>query len=408
MKKKLSTYTRSTKLSLKFANKQKQKELNDLIDEYQALTQKFVDCFWCMDITKLPKFCDSKTYKIFDSFLGSYLRQSAGKQALGIVGGTFEKQKKRLFVYEKLLKENKFKQAKKLKKTIDEINMSCPKVKNIEIELGGNPTVTRFENSSNTFDSWLYLSLSKTNLNKSFIPLKKTKHYNKMIQKGDKQATGCRLSKNFVTLIFEFDKKIKTDGSILGVDIGSLNVVSCSDGQQTPSGLDVIQKKIARKRKGSKSYQRALIERENFVNWSINKLNLNNVSLVKRENIKNMKSGKTMSKFLTAWTYTDIFDKIDRYCEEQNVSVVKISPTYTSQRCSVCGWTRKSNRKGKVFKCTSCNHTEDADLNASKNISFNLPEMGKKERLSKINIKGFYWFEKGQELIVPDVKKVDN
>jgi transposase len=99
---------------------------------------------------------------------------------------------------------------------------------------------------------------------------------------------------------------------------------------------------------------------------------------------------------------------LDRYCEEQNVSVLKISPTYTSQRCSVCGWTRKSNRKGKTFKCTSCGHTTDADLNASKNIALNLPELGKKERLSKINIKGFYWFEKDQELIVPDVNKIKN
>jgi hypothetical protein len=107
-----NTYTRSTKLSLKFSNKQKKEELSEILDEYTSLVQKFVNYFWSQDLTKLPKFCDSKTYKLFDSILGSYLRQSAGKQALGIVKGTFKKQSKRIFVYNNLLKEGKFKKLK--------------------------------------------------------------------------------------------------------------------------------------------------------------------------------------------------------------------------------------------------------------------------------------------------------
>lgn len=403
-----NTYTRSTKLSLKFSNKQKKEELSEILDEYTSLVQQFVNYFWSQDLTKLPKFCDSKTYKLFDSILGSYLRQSAGKQALGIVKGTFKKQSKRIFVYNNLLKEGKFKKAKKLKATIDQTNMSCPIVDNVEIELGGNPVVFRFEDSVNCFDSWLYVSLSQTLLNKSYLPVKKTKHFNKMIRKGGKQTTGCRISKDYVTLTFEFEKTENVKKSTLGIDIGVVNVISCSDGQQSSTGLSDIQKKISRKKKDSKAYQRALTERTNFINRSVNSLNLSNVSYIRRENIKNLKKGHRSSNFLTAWTYPEIFDKLDRYCEEQNVSVIKISPTYTSQRCSECGWTRKSNRKGKTFKCTSCGHVTDADLNASKNIALNLPELGKKERLSKINIKGFYWFEKGQELIVSDVNKIKN
>ena len=201
-----NTYTRSTKLSLKFSNKQKKEELSEILDEYTSLLQKFVNYFWSQDLTKLPKFCDSKTYKLFDSILGSYLRQAAGKQALGIVKGTFKKQSKRIFVYNNLLKEGKFKKAKKLKAIIDQTNVSCPIVDNVEIELGGNPVVFRFEDSANCFDSWLYVSLSQTLLNKSYLPVKKTKHFNKMIRKGGKQATGCRISKNYVTLTFEFEK----------------------------------------------------------------------------------------------------------------------------------------------------------------------------------------------------------
>jgi len=67
--------------------------------------------------------------------------------------------------------------------------------------------------------------------------------------------------------------------------------------------------------------------------------------------------------------------------------------------------TRKGNRKLKQFKCDICGFAADADLNASINLSLDLSFITKKERLSQINREGFYWFEIGQEPIVPDVQK---
>lgn len=46
----------------------------------------------------------------------------------------------------------------------------------------------------------------------------------------------------------------------------------------------------------------------------------------------------------------------------------KVNPAYTSQRCSVCGHVHRDNRHGKSFVCLACGHTEDADVNAAKNI----------------------------------------
>ena len=71
--------------------------------------------------------------------------------------------------------------------------------------------------------------------------------------------------------------------------------------------------------------------------------------------------------------------------------VNELSPTYTSQRCSVCGWVRKDNRNGKLFKCTSCGYTQDADVNAATNLSLSLPTLSKEVRLKKFNRSGFYW-----------------
>ncbi len=72
---------------------------------------------------------------------------------------------------------------------------------------------------------------------------------------------------------------------------------------------------------------------------------------------------------MSHWTYTDIFEKLKSYCEEQGVLVTRVNPAYTSQKCSACGSIARENRSGKLFKCTECNFTQDADLNASKNIS---------------------------------------
>lgn len=108
---------------------------------------------------------------------------------------------------------------------------------------------------------------------------------------------------------------------------------------------------------------------------------------------------------LSYWTYTDIFSKLESKCLEQGVLVTKISPTYTSKRCSNCGWTRSSNRKGKEFKCKQCGFILDADLNASRNIASNLKPIGYKKR-HLYNIKtGFWWNEDGEESVVPLVKK---
>jgi transposase len=96
---------------------------------------------------------------------------------------------------------------------------------------------------------------------------------------------------------------------------------------------------------------------------------------------------------------------LESKCEEQGVLVTKISPTYTSKRCSKCGWTRRSNRNGKEFKCKSCDFTIDADLNASINIAANLKPIGyKKRHLHNIRT-GFFWIEDGEENIVPLVTK---
>ncbi len=54
---------------------------------------------------------------------------------------------------------------------------------------------------------------------------------------------------------------------------------------------------------------------------------------------------------------------------ERGGTLVKVPAAYTSQECSVCGHTAAANRPSRgTFRCERCGHTEDADVNAAKNI----------------------------------------
>lgn len=66
-------------------------------------------------------------------------------------------------------------------------------------------------------------------------------------------------------------------------------------------------------------------------------------------------------------------NKIEYKAKEFGIDIIYINPKYTSKRCSKCGCIHINNRNGKVdqakFECKVCNYKDNADINASKNIS---------------------------------------
>ena len=59
---------------------------------------------------------------------------------------------------------------------------------------------------------------------------------------------------------------------------------------------------------------------------------------------------------------------LERLCKKENFNFAKVNPAYTSQTCSVCGNIDKKNRNHRMFLCINCHHSDDADINAAKNI----------------------------------------
>ena len=398
----------SSKTTLKFANKSKLDNLHLFIDEYKRVVIFFVDTIWAMD--KIPALLPKEMTSKVNSWLSARAIQCAGKQASGIVRGTQTKQKRRLFVINRLKKEKKVKQARKLQKIYNEIKQSKPDINNIQCELDERFVNIDLDNKT-SFDGWIRLG-SLGNKLKVNLPIKKHKHFNKMLNSG-KLKKGMRLSKNDITFMFDVEEpKPKQTGKILGIDIGQKTTLSCSDGQQLDQDIHghtytSICQELARKKKDSKKFNRKVTHRSNYLRMIVNKLNLDGVKVVNRENIKNLRKFTNTSRLMKHWNYAELFDVLDSKLEKQGVLVNKINPTYTSQRCSGCGWTRRDNRKGKKFKCGKCSCKMDADLNASLNLSFNLVPIGKQERLQHRNRNGFYWDVVGKECIVPSVQKTN-
>ena len=182
-----------------------------------------------------------------------------------------------------------------------------------------------------------------------------------------------------LSLILTFEKetpKKKQIGKQIGIDIGIKKLMVDSDANQYGKEIEDKMDKIQRKQQGSKAFDRALRERDYYVNKIVKELPFNDLKLIVMENIKNIKQNTKKEKRLRKefrskfqrWTYAKLISRIEQISEADGVHCLKIDPAYTSQTCSKCGFVHKSNRNGELFLCKNCGCTLDADFNASKNI----------------------------------------
>lgn len=189
-----------------------------------------------------------------------------------------------------------------------------------------------------------------------------------------------------VHFVIEKDTPVPTGDKILGLDRGIINIVTCSDNRfynskhlKNVKGKYQFLKSTLQSigTRSAKRHLKKLAERETRfvkdVNHCISKEIANSdydvFVLEDLSKIKQHPHNKKMRKMLGEWSYYDLQTKLEYKAEALGKSVIYVSPSYTSQRCSRCGHTTKANRKGSVFKCTDCGFELNADLNASRNIA---------------------------------------
>jgi len=413
---------RTSSHSLKFLNKGKRRYVRDIIEEYRRVTQVIIDDYWAGKVEgfnpaknelELLKFGQSTDC---DSWFSSYLMNRAANQAVGMCAAATEKRRKQLWQLAELQRAGKC--TKRLQSKIDRQPLLKPSAAKINPVLSGN--VKDFDESNSfTFARIGYLKpyVKGTGFgsNDLILPVKETRASRKWLARGVRQNT-VTLSDTHIHLSYKVSKAERSGTQIVGADQGIATCLSLSNGvttTQCPDGhtLSSICSKIARKKPGSKAAQRAREHRKNYINWSLNQIDWADTKEVRLEKLSNIGHGVRQPRFLKAWAYTLIREKLMRLGEEEGFRLVQVSNSFRSQRCSNCGWVRKANRKGKTFKCSECGHKADADLNAASNLELDLMEVPLRVRQKQINRKGFWWLDSGifdssgQELAVPATNK---
>jgi IS605 OrfB family transposase len=177
-------------------------------------------------------------------------------------------------------------------------------------------------------------------------------------------------------------------GGVLGIDVGENNLAASSTGKVW--GGEKLRhnrdKYLANRRRlqsnGSRAAKRklrAISGREQrhvkHVNHEVSQsivaeAVLSGAGEIRMEDLThiraNIKAGKRVRTRLHRWAFRQLQDFVAYKAESAGLSVVYISPAYTSQTCSVCG--EIGRRQRHCFSC-SCGARRHSDVNAALNIA---------------------------------------
>ena len=80
---------------------------------------------------------------------------------------------------------------------------------------------------------------------------------------------------------------------------------------------------------------------------------------------------KTKERYASvSWAFYDLEQKLIYKAKQNQSSVIKVNPCYTSQSCPICGHTEKSNRNKKIhlFSCKNCGYRSNDDRIGAMNL----------------------------------------
>ena len=379
---------RTTSHSLQFATDFKKSKLDDLFSEYQIVVNKFINLFW--NEKKLVSKPNAVQWRQVESWMCGKIMKCAYRQAIQMIKTTKDKQQKLVWKQYK----NVFKRAKDKNKdwNITKLKWSewskdkkfrdktkIPEFNGSSIELNSDLITVYTETKVKSFDLIVRLGSIFGNRYSLVLPTKKHKQFNKHISNGFNLSSSGRLRRNngkyFIDLFLEKETpEVKQDGETLGIDVGIKKLMSLSNGEFIGKEIEKLIQKVKNKKQNSLNQRKAIKEVKDYIGKCINELELDNLSCIVIEDIKQskmMKRGKSSKqhrKTLSKWYHNLFVGRLSGRCEENRVFLTSINPAYTSQKCSQCGEIHKESRNGEVYSCKNCDLQIDADYNASLNI----------------------------------------
>ena len=174
--------------------------------------------------------------------------------------------------------------------------------------------------------------------------------------------------------------------SVIAIDRGIVNFAGTSDGELIPGPqylkaslkrLAQAQRKVSRRKKGSKNRKKAerQVMRQNRKvrrqrahhshEKSARFTKSHSVIVLEDLNVAGMIRGNCARGIADAgWT---MFEQMIRYKQHWSGGSVRlVRAAYSSQECGACSHVDEASRRGEVFCCTKCRHTDHADINAAK------------------------------------------
>jgi len=197
--------------------------------------------------------------------------------------------------------------------------------------------------------------------------------------------------KYYLSVAFKMPiEQLPKTGKSIGIDVGLAYFSADSDGntfnlpydlKRHEARLRILNRAIARRKKGSirrnealrqrrKLYDKISQQRNHFLH-EITNYYVSNYDLICVENlkVKNMVKNKNLSKSILNSCWSNFRRILEYKAKWYGKKIVAVMPHFTSQMCNLCGHTEADNRKSQsVFLCLNCGHSENADINAAKNI----------------------------------------
>ena len=343
---------RSSKCSLKFTTESKKLKLQRVLEEYGTVVNHFIDLFWEMEQTpKKGKLLKPIVDSPENTWLSARLRKVAAREAIDMVLSAKNKTDARARTF----KPHHYGKSMSVSSTIANL-MLAKKAK--------------------TFDCWLHLASMGEKIILD-LPIKLHDHFHKW------NSTGRRLNSyiihlDYVQFCFEVETgRKKTQGTNVGLDSGINSLATLDDGTKLGEDIKGLVEQVKQKKHGSKGQKRARralrqrmdeVAKELFATFDMKTLVVEDLKKMNYKTKVRRRLTKNIRRSLGIWTYRYWLQRLQRASEDNRVSFRRVSPWYTSQTCNRCDHTERANRVHGDFLCQSCGHSDDADVNAAKNI----------------------------------------
>jgi len=324
-------------------------ELSIILNEYSKVVNIFINYFWLNPDKASKGELLKPVVDIPETWLSARLRKVAAREAIDMINAAKVRWKDKAVI--PVHKGNR-------------MYVSC--------------TIADLVSSKDTseFDAWLHIA-SVGNKMIMDLPIKYHKHFNKYNLLG-KRLNSYIITDKYVQFSFEIVTLPKKDGKhCIGVDTGINALASLNNGNQYGKDIKNCIERVKRCKQKSKGWyvaKRALKQRIDETAKEI--IQIENPDLIVVEKLKNMgkKSkakrllAKSIRRSIGTWNWKYWLNRLEAQCELNRISFRTVAPYYTSTTCPVCGQSDRGNRNGEVFLCLNCGHTDNADVNAGKNV----------------------------------------